>query len=183
MGHIDMVRQPYSTHSHMASSQLLDHAPASVNDENTAPTLWNVPLAEVGGPENANAGIQKLLALSGTFQLQGEITPVQAWFKVRNDPRFRLLQETVTGTGPGAATGRMSIGTATALERLERLRQVLWGDVKCYGYGSPFSIRFEISLVLHLFHIPRTFFFYSLWNHLIPQLRRRGVNIAGVPLS
>ena len=142
MGHIDMVREPHSTHSHMVSRQLLDHAPASVNDTNTSLSLWSVPIGEAGGPENANAGIEKLLELSGTFELQGEITPVQAWFRVKNDPRFRLLQESVTAEQQGPGGSRAALGTAAALQRLERLRQVLWGDVKCYGWVLPICPQF-----------------------------------------
>jgi len=97
MEHADMTRDPVGTHSHMASSQLLRHAPLDAH-----PTAsWQVP----------GADITRLLALSRSFELQGELTPVQAWYKLRQDPRFARVSQ----------------------QQLEKLRQLLWKDVKCYG--------------------------------------------------
>ena len=140
MTHLDEARKTAGTHSHMASYHLLGYAPTSMTDNTSSPVSWDVPLApsppntspnqppqEQSGPTVADTGIERLLALSSTFQLEGEITPVQAWFRIKNDPRFSMLQHGVKGTDQGA------IGRSVALERLERLRRLLWGDVKCYG--------------------------------------------------
>lgn len=60
---------------------------------------------------NANASLDKLLALSKDFKLVGEVTPIQAWQQIVSHPQF------------------CSIG----LETMRRLvEQLLW-HVKCYG--------------------------------------------------
>ncbi|OAK98116.1 hypothetical protein IQ06DRAFT_337601 [Phaeosphaeriaceae sp. SRC1lsM3a] len=63
---------------------------------------------------NANASLDKLLALSKDFKLVGEVTPIQAWQQIVSHPQF------------------CSIG----LETMRRLvEQLLW-HVKCYGFGA-----------------------------------------------
>jgi len=58
-------------------------------------------------------GIERLLLLSGSVPLfDDELTPVQAWNKVRQHPGFGTL---------GAA-------------RLEGLKKTLLKGVRCYGY-------------------------------------------------
>lgn len=100
MAHPDMTRDEYGTHSHMASHTLLTYAPQDI----TAAASWEVP----------GADIRRLLNMSNSFQLQGEITPVQAWYRLKQHPRFGELKQ----------------------NQVEALKRMLFGTVKCYGFGS-----------------------------------------------
>jgi hypothetical protein len=62
---------------------------------------WNVPAIE----------LEKLLSFSGGLDLDGEVTPVQAWHRVRCHPRFSEMTPTT----------------------LEMLRENLSTVVQCYG--------------------------------------------------
>ena len=62
---------------------------------------WSVPAAE----------LERLLDLSHQIDLDGEITPVQAWQRIRYHPSFGILLP----------------------EQLEFLRDALLPEVKCYG--------------------------------------------------
>ena len=97
MTHPDMTRDEIGTHTHMVSNQLMTYAPTDLSGGAT----WTVP----------DADMDKLLALAGTFQLDGEITPVQAWYRLKTHPRFNELTK----------------------EHLVTLKQSLLNDVKCYG--------------------------------------------------
>jgi hypothetical protein len=66
---------------------------------------------DVGAQVSSNASLDKLLALSSTFSLKSEVTPIQAWQQIICHPRFS------------------SIGVET-LKRL--VEEMLW-HVKCYG--------------------------------------------------
>ena len=58
-------------------------------------------------------GIERLLELSESVPLdEGELTPVQAWDKLRRHPEFGSLE----------------------VERLKTLEQALLKGVKCYGW-------------------------------------------------
>ncbi|KAL9087094.1 MAG: hypothetical protein Q9159_003789 [Coniocarpon cinnabarinum] len=65
MTHVDMTRDEFGTHSHMPTHTLLAYAPQDLRGS----ANWEVP----------GADIKRLLNMSNNFQLQGEITPVQAW--------------------------------------------------------------------------------------------------------
>lgn len=97
MSHPEITRDEFGTHSHMASHNLLMYAPQDLHGSAT----WEVP----------GADIERLLALSTSFQLQGEITPVQAWYRLKQHPRFSEISEA----------------------QIARLRQMMSNDVKCYG--------------------------------------------------
>ena len=62
---------------------------------------WHVPAGE----------LERLLDLSQQIDLDGEITPVQAWQTIRYHPRFDTLLP----------------------QQLESLRDALLPSVKCYG--------------------------------------------------
>jgi len=56
------------------------------------------------------AGIERLLELSDTICLDGELTPVQAWNHIRKHQHYDGLE----------------------IERLEGLKQALLAHIKCY---------------------------------------------------
>ena len=99
MAHPGMTRDE-PTHSHMATSTLLAYAPQNLEGAAT----WEVP----------GADIQHLLNMSNGFQLEGEITPVQAWYRLKLHPRFGDLKQ----------------------NQVEALKRILFSTVKCYGFGS-----------------------------------------------
>lgn len=70
---------------------------------------WTVPAVE----------IERLLNLSSQLNLAGELTPVQAWSRIRAYPGFEKLN----------------------LDRLEILKQALLQEVQCYGYACMDSHR------------------------------------------
>jgi hypothetical protein len=63
---------------------------------------WAVPASE----------IERLLNLSSQLNLAGELTPVQAWSRIRSYPGFEKLN----------------------LDQLETLQKALLKEVQCYGY-------------------------------------------------
>lgn len=90
-----------SGHALTAQAPLLTSAPPTL----TPFSSWQIPAIE----------IDRLLDLSSQLNLLGEVTPVQAWARLRAHPRFEKL-------------GRDS---------LEGLKQALMGEVHCYGYVGP----------------------------------------------
>ena len=92
-------------HELMVLSPVMRGAPSlqKQGKEQRLPTSsrWNVPAIE----------LEKLLSFSESLDLDGEITPIQAWQRVRGHPRFESL-------------------TPTALETL---RESLLSVVQCYG--------------------------------------------------
>ena len=97
-----MTKDTFGTHSHMASHTLLSYAPQEMPADASA--NWEVP----------GADIRSLLNMSNSFQLEGEITPVQAWYRLKEHPRFQGLKQA----------------------QVEALKRILFGTVKCYGFGS-----------------------------------------------
>ncbi|KFY82755.1 hypothetical protein V498_08474, partial [Pseudogymnoascus sp. VKM F-4517 (FW-2822)] len=84
----------------------------------SAPLLFRAPNVESGSQictttpwEAPNAGLEKLLNLSQTLELDSEVTPVQAWNYIRRHPRFEGLE----------------------IERLRSLTRKLLKQVKCHG--------------------------------------------------
>ncbi|KAJ4302717.1 hypothetical protein N0V90_001607 [Kalmusia sp. IMI 367209] len=94
-----------SGHALMASATLLHHHHPSTSDKysNSSPT-WRVH----------ESGVERLLALSSSIPLDGEMTPVQAWDQIRRHPQYETLE----------------------WARLERLKAALLAHVKCYGFGG-----------------------------------------------
>ena len=86
-----------SCHALTAQAPLLTAAPASLSSTST----WQIPAVE----------IERLLDLSSQLDLQGEVTPVQAWSRIKNYPGFGKL-------GP---------------DRLEGLKFALMAEVECCG--------------------------------------------------
>jgi hypothetical protein len=86
-----------SGHALTAQAPLLTSAPPTL----TPSSSWQIPAIE----------IDRLLDLSSQLNLQGEVTPVQAWARLRTHPGFQKL-------------GRDS---------LEGLKQALMVEVQCYG--------------------------------------------------
>lgn len=86
-----------SGHALTAQAPLLTSAPPAL----TPSSSWQIPAVE----------IDRLLDLSSQLNLQGEVTPVQAWARLRSHPAFEKL-------------GR---------DNLEGLKQALMVEVQCYG--------------------------------------------------
>lgn len=73
--------------------------------------------------------IERLLYLSSSLQLEGEITPVEAWNRLRLHPGFRSLSK----------------------EKFEGLKAELKGLVACYGYVSPLIFQsFSLDNILKI---------------------------------
>lgn len=81
-----------------AQAPLLTHAPRPLQPTSS----WTIPAVE----------IERLLNLSGQLNLDGELTPIQAWARIRSYPGFERLN----------------------LDQLETLKQALLKEVHCYGY-------------------------------------------------
>lgn len=92
-----MLRDEFGTHTHMASHSLLGYGPANVNGA----ASWEVPALSV----------ESLLNWSTTLQVDGVLTPVQAWYRLKQHPCFPMLNET----------------------HLSQLRGLLATEAKCYG--------------------------------------------------
>lgn len=95
--HADLLREEFGTHNHMASHNLLAYGPPNIN----AAASWEVPALSV----------ESLLDWSSTLQLEGVLTPVQAWYRLKQHPFFPMVNET----------------------HLQQLRGLLASEVKCYG--------------------------------------------------
>lgn len=89
-------RESYG-HILTAQAPLLSHAPRPLQPTSS----WTIPVLE----------IERLLSLSAQLNLAGEITPVQAWSRLRLYPGFEKLN----------------------LDQLETLKQTLLEEVQCYG--------------------------------------------------
>jgi hypothetical protein len=89
-----------SSYGHILTLQapLLTHGPKPLQPASS----WTVPAVE----------IERLLNLSSQLNLAGELTPVQAWARVRSYPGFEKLN----------------------LDQLEALKEALLKEVQCYGY-------------------------------------------------
>lgn len=81
-----------------AQAPLLTHAPRPIQPTSS----WTIPAAE----------IERLLNLSSQLNLAGELTPVQAWSRIRSYPGFEKLN----------------------LDQLETLKEALLKEIQCYGY-------------------------------------------------
>ena len=87
-----------SGHALTAQAPLLTSAPPTL----TPSSSWEIPAVE----------IDRLLDLSSQLNLLGEVTPVQAWARLRAYPKFEKLSR----------------------DNLEALKQALTVEVHCYGY-------------------------------------------------
>jgi hypothetical protein len=96
-GHSLMLQSPIMAR---VPAQLLSHT-GSGKQQFPSNLTWNVPAQE----------IEKLLDLSAKLSLEGEITPIEAWQRIRGHPHFALLD----------------------IDRLDALKNMLVGEVKCYG--------------------------------------------------
>ena len=106
-GHSLMLQAPLLSRQPNRSQTTLTTAPPNAQPAavTQAPaTTWNVPAFE----------IEKLLSLSDRLSLDGELTPVEAWQRLRQHPGFASM----------------------TYVQLEGLRDVLLSNVKCYGFGA-----------------------------------------------
>lgn len=106
LGHIQgNPKEPSAPSGHVltASAPLLFRAPNIAKKSHICTTTpWEAP----------NTGLEQLLNLSQGLELDGEVTPVQAWNYIRRHPRFEGLE----------------------MERLQTLTRKLLKKVKCYGW-------------------------------------------------
>lgn len=99
-GHSLMLQTPFLTRQ---PNRAKDSAgSARVGERHFNPqTTWSVPALE----------IEKLLSLSHRLSLDGELTPIEAWQRLRKHPGFEGMK----------------------YDQLEAVRDVLLQNVKCYG--------------------------------------------------
>jgi len=102
----------------------------------TAPLLFQSPTQPVNTSttkfppwETPNLGLEKLLSLAANFELEDEMTPVQAWQQIRSHPEFAGLE----------------------VKRLRELVQELGRGVKCYGFGAVIETDTLSDLLRNLF--------------------------------
>lgn len=98
--HTSKDLQSAETYGHILTTHapLLTHRPRAPQPSSS----WTIPAAE----------IERLLNLSSQLNLAGELTPVQAWSRIRSYPGFEKLN----------------------LDQLETLEKALLKEVQCYGY-------------------------------------------------
>ncbi|OCK76870.1 hypothetical protein K432DRAFT_334922 [Lepidopterella palustris CBS 459.81] len=93
-----------SGHALSLSSTLLFQSPAAPVPTNTEGATWEVP----------SLGLERLLELSSKIDLDGEVTPIQAWNLIRQHPMFE------------------DMGVDVLRKLTERLRK----EVRCFGFGA-----------------------------------------------
>ncbi|KAK9329030.1 hypothetical protein V1520DRAFT_327733 [Lipomyces starkeyi] len=91
-------------HALTASAPLLFLAPAAQTSQLPTSTVWETP----------TAGLERLLALSSNLELKDEVTPVQAWNYIRQQPAFDGID----------------------IDLLGRLTRKLLKHVTCHGFGA-----------------------------------------------
>ncbi|KAF1922257.1 uncharacterized protein M421DRAFT_10693 [Didymella exigua CBS 183.55] len=107
LGHIPgtLDNEEPSGHALLTSATLLHHQQSyPVGHGHLANPTWTVP----------KLGVERLLELSTSIPLDGEVTPVQAWDYIRQHPQYHSLD----------------------CARLESLKATLLLHVKCYGFGA-----------------------------------------------
>lgn len=85
-------------HAFTALAPLLTQAPTVLDDC----TSWQIPASE----------LDRLLELSSALHLDGELTPVEMWMRIKQHPLFHKLNR----------------------EGLQQLSQALIAGVQCFGY-------------------------------------------------
>ncbi|KKZ64657.1 hypothetical protein EMCG_09420 [[Emmonsia] crescens] len=93
-------------HAFTALAPILTTAPPVLDDC----TTWQIPASE----------LDRLLELSSALKLDGELTPVQMWTRIKQHPLFHKLDP----------------------ERLRQLSNILIEGVQCFGFGATFEEEF-----------------------------------------
>ena len=104
----DNLNADSNGHCLMLQAPLLSRQP---NRSQSNPTNSQAAAATQSGWNVTVIEIEKLLNLSDRLSLDGELTPVEAWQRIRRHPGFPYM----------------------TTEQLETLRDVLLSNVKCYG--------------------------------------------------
>ena len=135
LNHVHLVADPTGSHSHMVSSQLINACPPNLNYEAPKTDEWHLDAAS----------LSKLLQLSRTFELDEEITIVQAWYILRQHPQFQHITHEV----------------------LSHLYQSISKDVKCYGYLLSPCRHHDYSFLLTLPYRFGAVVDRDLWNEVV----------------
>ncbi|PGH00095.1 hypothetical protein GX51_05993 [Blastomyces parvus] len=106
--HIHQPDDPEEPHGHAmtALAPVLNQAPQALDDC----TTWQIPSCE----------LDRLLELSSALELDGELTPVQMWARIKQHPLFNRLDP----------------------EGLRKLSNALVAGVQCFGFGATFEEQF-----------------------------------------
>ncbi|KAK2745269.1 hypothetical protein FQN57_003964 [Myotisia sp. PD_48] len=100
LGHRSPHKNEFSGHALSIQAPLLvGTSPVLQNN-----TKWDIPASEV----------ERLFELAGALNLDGEVTPVQAWRKISEDHRFQQLDP----------------------PSLQRMSDELVKNIKCFGFGA-----------------------------------------------
>ncbi|KAF2177238.1 hypothetical protein K469DRAFT_697436 [Zopfia rhizophila CBS 207.26] len=112
------------------------HAPTGHALTASAPLLFQSPSQPVNttSPKTSewtasNLGLEKLLSLSSNFELEDELTPVQAWHQIRSHPDFESIE----------------------VSNLRRLTEDMLKHIKCYGFGAVIDTETFENLVRNFF--------------------------------
>ncbi|EGE80672.1 hypothetical protein RJZ56_003141 [Blastomyces dermatitidis] len=109
--HQPQDREEPHGHAMTALAPVLNQAPQSLDDC----TTWQIPSCE----------LDRLLELSSALELDGELTPVQMWARIKQHPLFHKLDP----------------------EGLRKLSNALVAGVQCFGFGATFEEQFFTKTV------------------------------------
>ncbi|KAK2755132.1 hypothetical protein FQN54_006661 [Arachnomyces sp. PD_36] len=109
-----------SGHALTCQAPLLAYAPPVINSS----SKWEIPAVE----------LDRLFELALALDLEGEVTPIQAWSRIRNHPDFHTLDS----------------------ERLRLLSNALLEEVQCFGFGATIDEETFNSLLNHALYPSRS---------------------------
>ncbi|EGD97673.1 hypothetical protein TESG_05074 [Trichophyton tonsurans CBS 112818] len=109
--HRMLGKQGFSGHALTLQAPLLVGTPPVLQNQST----WEVPASE----------IERLLELAGALNLDGEITPVQAWRLISDHPKFDKLD-------PAG---------------LQRISEGLVRNIHCFGFGAILDEQTSINII------------------------------------
>ncbi|KAK2829892.1 hypothetical protein FQN49_007151 [Arthroderma sp. PD_2] len=109
--HRMLGKQGFSGHALTLQAPLLLGSPPVLHDQSS----WEIPASE----------IERLFELAGALNLDGEITPVQAWRLISDHPAFYKLDP------PG----------------LQRISEDLVKNIQCFGFGAILDEQTSINIV------------------------------------
>ncbi|KAF3483205.1 uncharacterized protein GIQ15_02529 [Arthroderma uncinatum] len=109
--HRVLGRQGFSGHALTLQAPLLLGSPPVLYHQST----WEIPASE----------LERLFELAGALNLDGEITPVQAWRLISDHPKFYKLDP----------------------QGLQRISEDLVKNIQCFGFGAILDEKTAINIV------------------------------------
>ncbi|ODH53039.1 hypothetical protein GX48_00909 [Paracoccidioides brasiliensis] len=113
--HVPDYFEEATGHAMTVLAPMLTGAPPLLNDY----TSWQIPAKE----------LDRLFSLSSSLHLDGELTPVQIWMRVKQHQHFHKLKP----------------------EHVRKLGKDLIGNVRCYGFGAVIEEKIVTRIMNELF--------------------------------